>query len=108
MFCCLLFSDVLVEAQPTPGSGAKNKAELAGVLKDPTGAPVAQAVVTLLNARQSVVASTTADEQGRFVLKGAPAGTYELRVTSGHGFATAGKAVRIPFQPESENSLIEI
>jgi hemoglobin/transferrin/lactoferrin receptor protein len=106
--CCLLFSDVLVKAQPTPGSDAKNKAEVVGVVKDSTGAPVSQAVVILLNARQSVIASTTADEQGRFVLKGAPAGTYELRVMSRHGFATGSKAVRAPFETGSENSLIEI
>jgi outer membrane receptor protein involved in Fe transport len=86
----------------------KDKTELAGVVKDSTGAPAPESVVTLLNARQSIVASAITDAQGRFVLKGAPAGTYELRVMSGHGFAIGRKAVRVPYEPGGENSLIEI
>ena len=87
--CCVLFSTVLVNAQPAATSTAEGS-ELAGVVKDSTGAFVPQATVTLLNARQSAVASTTTDEQGRFVLKGAPAGAYELRVT--------GSRIRLPEQ----------
>jgi outer membrane receptor protein involved in Fe transport len=107
--CYLLFSTEPVNAQsPTAPTGAG----VAGVVKDSTGAYVPQAVVTLLNARQSVVASAITDEHGRFVLKGAPAGTYELRVTSGRGFATVGKAVRVQSEPpserEDETSRIEI
>src|SRR5262245_39147427 len=105
--CCLLFSTVLANAQPVATSAVEGS-ELAGVVRDSTGASVPQATVTLLNARQSVVSSTTTDEQGRFVLKGAPAGTYELRVTSGRGFASRSKAVRVSTTPEAENSRIEI
>src|SRR5262245_3039878 len=105
--CCLLFSAALANAQPAATPTVEGS-ELAGVVKDSTGAFVPQAAVTLLNARQSAVASTTTDEQGRFVLKGAPAGSYELRVTSGRGFASRSKAVRVSSAPESENSRIEI
>ncbi|HEY6400897.1 MAG TPA: TonB-dependent receptor, partial [Blastocatellia bacterium] len=106
--CYLLFSTELANSQsPTAPSGSAPTG-VAGVVKDSTGAFVPQAVVTLLNARQSVVASAITDERGQFVLKGAPAGTYELRVTSGRGFAAAGKAVRVPSGPEGENSRIEI
>jgi outer membrane receptor protein involved in Fe transport len=104
--CCVLFTSVLVTAQPAATSTAEGS-ELAGVVKDSTGAFVPQATVTLLNARQSAVASTTTDEQGRFVLKGAPAGTYELRV-AGRGFASRSKAVRVSSAPEDDNSRIEI
>ena len=104
--CCVLFSTVLANAQPAAASTVEGS-ELAGVVKDSTGAFVPQATVTLLNARQSAVASTTTDEQGRFVLKGAPAGTYELRVT-GRGFASRSKAVRVSSAPEDDNSRIEI
>src|SRR5262245_56974050 len=103
--CCLLVSTVLANAQPAPSTAEGS--ELAGVVKDSTGAFVPQATVTLLNARQSAVASTTTDEQGRFTLKGAPAGTYELRVT-GRGFASRSKAVRVSSAPDAENSRIEI
>jgi len=107
--CCLLFSTSLVWAQPAEASADEDKTKkLVGVVKDSTGAFVPRASVTLLNARQAVVASTTADEQGRFVLKGAPAGTYELRVTGGRGFGASSKAVRVPSEPGSENSPIEI
>ncbi|HEV2668868.1 MAG TPA: TonB-dependent receptor plug domain-containing protein, partial [Blastocatellia bacterium] len=105
--CLLLFSTVLANAQPVATSSVEGS-ELAGVVRDSTGASVPQVMVTLLNARQSVVASTTTDEQGRFVLKGAPAGTYELRVTSSRGFASRSKAVRVTTAPEAENSRIEI
>lgn len=105
--CCALFSTVLVNAQPVATPTAEGS-ELAGVVKDSTGAFVPQATVTLLNARQSAVASTTTDEQGRFVLKGAPAGAYELRVTGGRGFASRSKAVRVPSAPEADNSRVEI
>src|SRR5262245_62490340 len=78
--CCLLFSTALVWAQPAEAPADEDESKkLAGVVKDSTGAFVPRAVVTLLNARQAVVASTTTDEQGRFALKGAPAGTYEDR-----------------------------
>src|SRR5215475_4346962 len=87
VICCLLFSTTLVWAQPAEAPADEDKSKkLEGVVKDSTGATVPRAVVTLLNARQAVVASTTADEQGRFVLNGAPAGNYELRVTGGRGF----------------------
>ncbi len=102
--CLVLLSAAVVKAQPAPA--VEDKAELAGVVKDATGAYVSRAAVTLLNARQAVVASATTDEQGRFVLKGAPAGTYELRVTGNHGFETRSKAVRVPSASETE--VIEI
>src|SRR5262245_32025252 len=110
LLCCALLSTILVKAQPAAAPDDKGSvgAELSGVVKDSTGASVSQAVITLLNARQSVIASATTDEQVQFVLKGVPVGTYELRVTSNNGFASRSKAVRVPSGPESENSRIEI
>ncbi len=100
--CFVMLSAAIVKAQPAPAPAVEDKAELAGVVKDSAGASVPQAAVTLLNARQSVIASATTDEQGRFVLKGAPAGTYELRVTGNQGFETRSKAVRVPSAPGTE------
>src|SRR5262245_27083101 len=107
---CVLLWTVRVKAQPAAARADESSggAALTGVVKDSTGASVSQAAVTLLNARQSVIASATTDEQVQFVLKGVPVGTYELRVTSNNGFASRSKAVRVPSGPESENSRIEI
>src|SRR5262245_40997566 len=105
--CLLLFSTVFANAQPAATSTVEGS-ELAGVVRDSTGASVPQATVTLLNARQSAVASTTTDDQRRFVLKGAPAGTYQLGGTSGHGCASRSQAGRVSTAQEPENSRIEI
>ncbi|MGH9841809.1 MAG: TonB-dependent receptor [Blastocatellia bacterium] len=96
---CILFSSGYVWAQSNDG--------LSGVVKDAKGAAVAHASVTLLNARQSVVASTSADSQGRFELRGIAPGSYELRAGSA-GFAPRSKAVRIPPDEKAEKTGIEI
>ncbi len=94
---CLLPLTILVEAQ---SGGA-----LSGVVKDGGGAAVAQAAVSLLNARQTVVATTSADAQGQFTLRNVPPGTYELLVTSDNGFAPKRKAVRVS---QSDDPPVEI
>ncbi len=89
---------------PIDGRGEQTY-ELAGVVKDASGAVTARVTVSLLNARQSVVATTTTDLEGRFRLRGVPAGTYELLVTAQRGFAQQRKAVHVP---SSNNAMIEI
>lgn len=74
---------------------AVSEYELTGTVKDDTGTPVAQATVSLLNVRQLVVASTRTDAEGKFALRGASAGTYELLVTS-RGFEQRSRAVLLP------------
>lgn len=69
--------------------------ELTGAVKDDSGSAVAQATVSLLNARQSAIASTSTDAQGQFKLTGIPAGTYELLV-KGKGFEKRSRAVSLP------------
>ncbi len=114
LLSCVLLSTVFIIAQPPPAPAAAPAAapanvpsgnDLAGVVKDTNGSAVPQATVNLLNARQSVIASTTTDVHGQFALKGVPAGTYELRVTSNRGFALRSKALRIP---STETSSLEI
>ncbi len=82
---CLLSATIPVRSQ---GSG-----ELHGAVKD---ASVAQASVSLINARQAVAATASTDAQGRFSLSNVPAGTYELLVTGARGFAAKRMAVRVP------------
>ncbi|MFN0112577.1 MAG: TonB-dependent receptor domain-containing protein [Blastocatellia bacterium] len=74
---------------------AQSAHDLSGTVKDNTGAAVEQATISLLNSRQSTVASTRTDAQGQFALHGVPAGTYELLV-SGKGFERRSRAVSVP------------
>lgn len=78
--------------------------ELNGTVKDDRGTPVAEASVSLLNARQLVVVSDRTSADGRFTLSGVPAGTYELLVTS-RGFEQRRRAVSLP---RDASSSIEI
>jgi outer membrane receptor protein involved in Fe transport len=51
-----------------------------GVLRDASGAAVADAEVQILNARQAVLAGARTDAEGRFTLTRLPEGRYVLRV----------------------------
>ncbi|MBP6824287.1 MAG: carboxypeptidase regulatory-like domain-containing protein, partial [Acidobacteria bacterium] len=82
---------------------AQSGHDLTGTIKDSSGAAVAQASISLLNARQSAVASTHTDAQGQFTLHNVAAGAYELLV-SGKGFERRSRAVSLP---RDSSSLIE-
>ena len=79
--------------------------ELTGTVRDSSGAAVAQVTLSLLNARQSVIATAAADAQGHFTLRNLPAGTYELLLAAQRGFAPQRKAVQIP---SANNAKLEI
>jgi len=79
---------------------AGDSAAIAGVVRDLAGAVVAEADVVLLNAQQSVIATTRTDAQGRFVFSKLPRGSY-LLVVSSRGFAERRLAVDA-YQPEEE------
>jgi outer membrane receptor protein involved in Fe transport len=95
VLCC----SILAQSPPAQTS------DLSGVVKDLKGAAIAEATITLLNARQAVVASTHTDENGRFILRGIAPGTYELLAGGARGFAPRSKALRVPGE---ENAGIEI
>jgi outer membrane receptor protein involved in Fe transport len=69
--------------------------DISGLVKDPLGAAIPQATVSLLDARQFVVATTQTDAQGRFTLSGVAQGSYELFI-SYRGFAPRRLAVSLP------------
>lgn len=75
--------------------GAQTGYELKGRVKDDSGAAVAQATVSLLNARQAAFATSRTDAQGQFTLSNVASGTYELLVT-GKGFEPRRRAVSLP------------
>ncbi len=69
--------------------------KLSGLVRDPTGAPIGQVAVSLLNARQTVLETTRTDSAGEFSLAKAGPGTYELLVVAGSGFAPKRVAVTV-------------
>lgn len=69
--------------------------EVAGVVKDASGAALHQAAVSLLDSRQFAVASTQTDAQGRFSMGGIAQGSYELLITH-RGFAPRRVALSLP------------
>ena len=68
---------------------------IGGVVKDTTGAAVAQATVSMLNARQAVIATTVTNARGEFALQGAAPGTYEILVAGHRGFAPKRVAITV-------------
>jgi hemoglobin/transferrin/lactoferrin receptor protein len=74
---------------------AQSGAALSGVVKDASGAAVAQATVKLLNARQAVIATTQTDAQGQFTLREIPPGTYELLVIGASGLSPKRVAAQV-------------
>jgi hemoglobin/transferrin/lactoferrin receptor protein len=89
VICLLGLMPALLAAQ-TPGPY-----EISGVVKDATGGTIAQAVVSLLDARQFAIGTTQTDAQGKFALKVVTQGSYELLVTY-RGFAPRRLAITIP------------
>ena len=65
-----------------------------GTVKDPDGAVVSGASVSLLNAYRAVIAATTTDGEGRFALDKLEPGDYQLNIES-TGFVRHRSAVRV-------------
>lgn len=85
---------------------AQSAGEISGTVKDAAGQALAQASLSLLNARQAVLATTQTDAQGQFTLRGIAPGNYEIIVNS-RGFATKRQAVRVP-SPEAAQLSISL
>jgi len=65
-----------------------------GTVKDPDGAVVAGASVSLLHSHRAVIAATTTDAEGRFTLEHVSPGDYQLNV-EGKGFVRYRSAVHV-------------
>ncbi|HWQ31712.1 MAG TPA: TonB-dependent receptor [Blastocatellia bacterium] len=85
---------------------AQSAGEISGTVTDAAGNALAQASISLLNARQAVLATTQTDAQGQFTMRGIAPGNYEIIVTS-RGFATKRQAVRVP-SPEAAQLSISL
>lgn len=87
--CCLLacmmpFMSVAQDAQ----------GNINGTVKDPDGAVVAGASVSLLHSNRAVIAATTTNAEGRFTLAKVSPGDYQLTV-EGSGFVRHRAAVHV-------------
>src|ERR1044072_8900822 len=87
--CCLLacFMPFMGVAQDAEG-------KINGIVKDPDGAVVAGANVSLLNSHRAVLAATVTDAEGRFTLETVSPGDYQLNV-EGAGFVRYRSAVHV-------------
>ena len=71
-----------------------SEGKITGTVKDPDGAVVSGASVSLLNANRAVVTATTTDAEGRFALEKIKPGDYQLNI-EGTGFVRHRSAVRV-------------
>ena len=72
-----------------------------GVLLDPSGSPVPQALVKVTNASDSVLGQTQTDAQGRFTVERLPAGLFRLKAEA-PGFAPRLVALPVPRAEEGD------
>jgi uncharacterized surface anchored protein len=70
---------------PFLATAQESEGRITGTVKDPDGAVVSGASVSLLNAHRAVISATSADAEGRFTLERVAPGDYQLNV-EGTGF----------------------
>ena len=87
--CCLLacFMPFMAAAEDSEG-------KIDGTVKDPGGAVVAGASVSLLHSHRAVIAATITDAEGRFTLERVLPGDYQLNVERA-GFVRYRSAVHV-------------
>ena len=102
----LFIAVLLMSAGALPAVNAQqslHSASITGTVRDPSGAAVSQAPVTLRAMATAAVQTARTDDAGRFTFVGVPPGRYELRVAAS-GFApaaleltiTVGQAIDLP------------
>ena len=90
----LVFTLICLAALPL---GAQTFGEIAGEVKDPSGAAVGKASVTATNAGTAAVRTTTSNSQGLFSFPSMNPGSYSVKVEV-QGFRTAVSALELQVQ----------
>ena len=80
---------------------------LSGTIKDPTGAIVGKAVVTLTDDKTSAKHSTTSDAVGVYVFTGLTPGSYSIEA-SAMGFSVFGSKVTVASSPTMLDIALEL
>lgn len=86
LFVCSFF--IYASASPISDKTDGNDGTVIGTVSDTSGAVVADARVSLINAQGAIFGATKSDAQGRFSFANVPGGNYEVRVSS-RSFADA-------------------
>ena len=73
---------VLVLGWASSGRGAPTNAAISGVVRDSHGTPQMGALIELLTADASMVASALTDDHGRYIIAAVVPGKYQLRATA--------------------------
>ena len=87
--CCLLACAIPLIALAQDSQG-----KVTGIVKDPGGAVVSGASVSLLHTNRAVIATTVTNAEGRFTLERVPAGDHQLNI-EGAGFVRHRAAVHV-------------
>jgi len=77
LLCCL--STIVLLAAT---ASSQTSASMVGSVKDPTGATIANAEVTVTNAERGITRTTASNADGEWAVPALPAGNYDLAVTA--------------------------
>jgi hypothetical protein len=77
LLCCL--STIVLLAAT---GFSQTSASMVGSVKDPTGATIANAEITVTNAERGITRTTTSNADGEWAVPALPAGKYDLAVTA--------------------------
>src|SRR5215211_6332457 len=98
---CGLFSSLGALAQESEG-------KITGTVKDPNGAVVSGANISLLHANRAVLGATVSDAEGRFTLDNIAPGNYQLNVER-NGFVRHRSAVHVtPGDTQNVSVVLEL
>jgi hemoglobin/transferrin/lactoferrin receptor protein len=89
---CHTLAGLLLFLSVVPAIHASDEVNLSGIVRDSSGAVLADASISLLNAQLAVISTARTDAQGRFTISNVPEGSY-LLVVSSQGFTENRTAV---------------
>ncbi|HZL25716.1 MAG TPA: carboxypeptidase-like regulatory domain-containing protein [Acidobacteriaceae bacterium] len=77
------------------GTGSPNGAILSGVVRDSQGVPQMGAIIQLLTADATTVATAFTDDHGRYIIQAVLPGSYQLRATAAFFLPALRQNVRL-------------
>ncbi|MBV9183605.1 MAG: carboxypeptidase regulatory-like domain-containing protein, partial [Acidobacteria bacterium] len=87
LWTVILVNVCLVFFPAAAWSQAVSTSQISGVVQDPSGAPIADAQVTVTQTSTALNRSAITDNNGSYILTNLPVGPYQLRVSK-NGFDT--------------------
>ena len=93
------------QGQPAQMNMADHRGGVRGVVRNESGAPVAGATVTAINAENGAKFEATTDTQGAYSFTALPVGNYEITISSS-GSTRFTTAASIPADPVPEIGIV--